>query len=90
MGRFGMPTDKLDGAVSVATDVTEREQARQNLQGLQDEHELILQSAGEGIYGQDCQGLTTFVNPAAARMLGWPVEELIGRDMHATLHGHAR
>ena len=60
---------KLDGAVSVATDVTEREQARQNLQGLRDEHELILQSAGEGIYGQDCQGLTTFVNPAAARML---------------------
>lgn len=78
---------KLDGAVSVATDVTEREQARQNLRGLRDEHELILQSAGEGIYGQDCQGLTTFVNPAAARMLGWPVEELIGRDMHATLHG---
>jgi PAS domain S-box-containing protein len=77
----------LDGAVGVGTDVTEREAARRDLERLQHEHQLILQSAGEGIYGQNCQGLTTFVNPAAARMLGWSAEELIGRDMHAILHG---
>ena len=77
----------IDGAVGVATDVTERHQAQRDLERLQHAHELILQSAGEGIYGQDRQGLTTFVNPAAARMLGWAVEELIGCDMHAVLHG---
>ena len=32
--------------------------------------DLILSSAGEGIYGLDEKGLTTFVNPAAAAMLG--------------------
>ncbi len=32
---------------------------------------LILECAGEGIYGLDQDGLTTFVNPAAAKMLGW-------------------
>ena len=52
-------------------------------------NELILSSAGEGIYGLDCNGLTTFVNPAAAEMLGWPAEELIGEPMHALLH-HTR
>jgi PAS domain S-box-containing protein len=46
----------------------------------------LLEAAGEGVYGLDCDGLTTFVNPAAVRMLGWPAEELIGRPMHATLH----
>ena len=44
-------------------------------------HKLILDSAGEGIYGIDLEGRTTFVNPAAARMLGWEVEELIGQPI---------
>jgi PAS domain S-box-containing protein len=48
--------------------------------------ELILNSAGDGIYGIDVQGRTTFVNPAAAGMLGWTKEELVGRPMHSTLH----
>jgi PAS domain S-box-containing protein len=77
----------VDGAVGVATDVTERELARRDLGRLQHQYELILQSAGDGIYGQDRRGTTTFVNPAAARMLGWSAEDLVGRDMHTTLHG---
>lgn len=47
---------------------------------------LLLNSAGEGIYGLDLQGLTTFVNPAGARLLGYEVDELIGTPMHATVH----
>ncbi len=50
---------------------------------------LILDSAGEGFYGLDLDGKTTFVNPAAAKMLGWEVRELIGRPMHNILH-HSR
>lgn len=48
--------------------------------------DLILGSAGEGIYGLDCEGLTTFVNPAAARLCGYSTDELIGQSMHALLH----
>ncbi len=51
--------------------------------------ELILEAAGEGIYGLDAQGLTTFVNPAAARMLGWDPDELLGRPQHDVIH-HTR
>ena len=32
------------------------------LEQLQRDHELILQSVGEGVYGLDCNGHTTFVN----------------------------
>jgi len=46
----------------------------------------ILQAAGEGIYGLDAQGHSTFVNPAAARMIGWEAKDLIGKPMHEILH----
>jgi diguanylate cyclase (GGDEF)-like protein/PAS domain S-box-containing protein len=48
--------------------------------------ELILNSAGEGIFGLDRRGLTTFVNHTAASMLGHQRPELTGRSMHHVLH----
>jgi PAS domain S-box-containing protein len=51
----------------------------QEVQKLKSRYESILNSAGEGIYGLDAQGRTTFVNPTAAKITGWKVEELIGK-----------
>jgi PAS domain S-box-containing protein len=50
------------------------------------ENQLILRAAGEGIYGVNADGKTTFVNPAAERMLGFTAEELVGKDMHSIVH----
>ncbi len=50
------------------------------------ENQLILRAAGEGIYGVNSEGKTTFVNPAAERMLGWSADELVGRDIHSIVH----
>ena len=50
------------------------------------ENQLILDSAGEGIYGINADGNATFVNPAGAKMLGYDVQELIGLPTHATVH----
>jgi PAS domain S-box-containing protein len=50
------------------------------------ENQLILRAAGEGIYGVNAEGVTTFVNPAAERMLGWSAADLVGRDMHSAVH----
>lgn len=47
---------------------------------------LILEAAGEGIYGVDAKGDTTFLNRAAEKMLGWRSEELIGKNAHAYMH----
>jgi PAS domain S-box-containing protein len=49
-------------------------------------NQLILRAAGEGIFGVNAEGRTTFVNPAAEAMLGWEAGELVGSDMHATVH----
>ena len=51
----------------------------QQLQLLQRRHEMILNSAGEGICGLDLDGKTTFVNPTVAKLTGWSVAELIGK-----------
>lgn len=47
---------------------------------------LLLDSAGEGFFGLDTEGRITFVNPAAARMTGYPEEEIIGNLEHDVLH----
>jgi PAS domain S-box-containing protein len=58
----------------------------QTLEMLRRQHQMILNAVGEGVYGLDLRGNVTFVNPAAAAMIGWPMEELIGQSMHAVLH----
>lgn len=49
----------------------------------------ILDPAGEGIYGLDLEGRVMFVNPAAARLTGHTVGELVGQSMHEMIH-HTR
>ena len=46
----------------------------------------ISTSMGEGVCVVDAQGRLTFMNPAAERMLGWPQGELLGKNLHATVH----
>lgn len=53
---------------------------------IRERYELILTSIGEGVYGLDKNGLTTFVNPAAERMTGWSEADLIGKVVHEYHH----
>ena len=64
----------------------DKKEALQKLKALQIHHESILESAGEGIYGLDCQGHTTFANPAAVKMVGWELSELLGKSQHDLIH----
>lgn len=83
----------LDQMAKVGTQlrqVVERKQSEDELRRLSRQNELLLHAAGEGIYGIDTDGCTTFVNPAAARMLGWRAEELVGRTAHEVVHGSSR
>ena len=59
--------------------IQERKQAEESLQ-------MLLDTTVEGIYGVDLKGVTTFVNPAASKMLGYTAEELIGRENHTLIH----
>jgi PAS domain S-box-containing protein len=70
-------------------DVTMRKWVEDVTEQLARRNTLILESAGEGIFGLDIEGKTTFVNPAAARMHGYKPDELIGKKHHDLVH-HSR
>jgi len=72
--------------MSFASDITKRKQAEEASIRLIRKNELILNAAGEGIYGLDLKGNTTFVNPSALSMIGWKSEEIIGKNQHQILH----
>ncbi len=67
----------------------ERSEASRRLESLSRQHELLLSSAGDGICGLDAAGRTTFVNPAAAEMLGGDEAAMIGVSLHDLVHASA-
>ena len=74
--------------MSVYKDFKDPESRSDELQRLRTQHQLILDSAGEGVYGLDADGNTTFVNEAATRILGWRAEDVIGQPLH-DIHHHS-
>ncbi|MEB3831348.1 PAS domain S-box protein [Phormidium sp. CCY1219] len=80
------PAGRITGVSTIARDVTDLKRVEEALESLRHQNELILNCAGEGICGMDAQGKTTFVNPAAAKMLGYPPGELLGAPLGMILH----
>ncbi len=70
---------------TILRDISDRKAAQEALERLSHQNELILNSVGEGLCGLDLQGNITFVNPAAAKLLGYEVEQLIGQSIDSIL-----
>ncbi len=76
---LGMVADRITVAL-------ERQVAKDEKNKLTLFKQRLLASAGEGIYGLDLDGNTTFVNPAVLQMTGYEEDELLGHSQHAILH----
>lgn len=50
--------------------------------------DLVLEAVTQGIFGLDKDGIVTFVNQSAADMVGYSVDEIVGRSMHELTHHH--
>lgn len=59
---------------------------REAFENLNQQHQLILDSVKEGIFGTDLEGNLTFINKAAADMLGFSPREILGKDIHSIIH----
>jgi PAS domain S-box-containing protein len=70
-------------AVVIVRDITERKKREEEFVRISQQNELILEYAGEGIFGLDLQGKVTFVNARAAHMLGYHRSELMGSHSHS-------
>lgn len=62
------------------------ERISQVFERIEQQNRLILGAVGEGIYGLDAKGQTTFINPAAERILGWSAADMVGHDAHQLFH----
>ncbi len=61
-------------------------QLQRSKRHLERQHDLILDSVADGIYGVDLDGNATFVNRAMEELSGWSADDLIGSNQHAILH----
>ena len=82
--------DILRSKVNVFVELFRKREAfkrqAQELARLIRQNELILNAAAEGVFGVNLEGATTFVNPAAARMIGRAQTEISGVDIHKLVH----
>ena len=67
--------------VGIFTDITDQVLAEQRLLELTRRNDLLLTSAGEGFLGIDEAATITFANPAAGKLLGCSVVDLVGQKL---------
>jgi PAS domain S-box-containing protein len=79
----------VETAASSLGQVLARSQERGRTDDLRRQQEILLDSVTDGICGLDRDGIVTFANLAAARLLGAPADALIGKPVHELLHGAA-
>ena len=65
----------------VTSDVTKRKKAEEALRQSERKYRQLVDLAQEGIWAIDTESNTVFTNPKMAQMLGYTVEEMLGRSL---------
>ncbi len=79
----------IETAAASLGQLTARSEEQDRAEQLYRQQETLLNSVADGICGLDREGRVSFVNPAAALLLGSEPVRLIGQDIHELLHGNA-
>ncbi len=74
------PDGTAGGILGILKDITQRLRAEEELEQLRLFSDSTIQTMTEGMVLTDADGRFTFVNPAAARMLGYTPAEMIDRQ----------
>jgi diguanylate cyclase (GGDEF)-like protein/PAS domain S-box-containing protein len=76
------------GLVFAIRDITVRKQMEDEIRHYNELVSQLLQTTDQGIYGIDPQGRCTFINNSGLQMLGYQLDQCLGRDMHGLIHHH--
>jgi PAS domain S-box-containing protein len=71
--------DEIIGIGLIVHDVTDQRRS----EGFRS---AVMSQVVDGVYTQDCEGLLTYMNSAASKLLGWTESELRGKRMHDVVH----
>jgi two-component system, OmpR family, sensor histidine kinase VicK len=72
--------------MAVMTPIEDQTQPENRVATSSSASEVFGRRVGDGIYGMDMDGKFSFINPAAARILGYTSEEMQGKDIHELIH----
>jgi len=78
---YQRPDGTVGGIIGILKDMTQRLRAEEELEQLRNFSDSTVQTMTEGLVLTDSDGRFTFVNPAAARMLGYTPSEMVDRDV---------
>jgi diguanylate cyclase (GGDEF)-like protein/PAS domain S-box-containing protein len=73
----------LERSLSISS--REMQELSSSLSGERDRLTAILHSLGDGLCALDSEGRLLLINPQGEQLLGWHEEELVGRDLLATV-----
>ncbi|MET0087488.1 MAG: PAS domain-containing protein [Sedimenticola sp.] len=74
---------------AIGLDITEQKHIENEMTSLQRQQQLLLESAGDGIFGLSGVGRCTFINSSALNILGYQRQEVIGNRIHDLIQ-HSR
>lgn len=81
--------EKVKGFFVLASDISERKTAEAALIQEKERFRIILDSIKDGVVRTDAEGHIRYLNPAAAVMLGWQLDEARGQPIEQVMHVEA-
>jgi diguanylate cyclase (GGDEF)-like protein/PAS domain S-box-containing protein len=78
---YARPDGAIGGLIGTMIDITQRKRAEDELQQIKKFSDGIVQTMAEGLVLTDSEGKFSFVNPAAAGMLGYTPGEMADREV---------
>ena len=75
------PGGEVAGTSGTLSDITERKRMEESLRAAEERYRRVVESTSEGVWTLDPSTVTVFTNRKLAEMLGYEVDEIVGRSV---------
>lgn len=84
--QFTYENGQIVGRSGILHDITEQKIAEENLRKSEEQYRRLFESVNDVIYEVDKMGFIKLVSPSVIRVLGYSVEEVLGRNIFDFIH----
>ncbi|MFX0002150.1 MAG: PAS domain S-box protein [Candidatus Hermodarchaeota archaeon] len=72
---------QVNQIITILRDITDQREFERNLKASEEKYRYLIENALEGVWVIDSNANTTLVNPSMANILGYSVDEMIGKSL---------